>query len=54
VERAEVSQSLGNEVNAFSKFVETLNKLEDYIGKIVELGERTKIEGWKKYIDFSR
>jgi len=48
VERAEVSQSLGNEVNAFSKFVETLNKLEDYIGKIVELGERTKIEGWKK------
>lgn len=47
-ERVEVSRSLGNEVNAFSKFIETINKLEDYVEKIVELGERTKIEGWKK------
>ncbi|QAV33332.1 UvrD-like helicase C-terminal domain-containing protein [Fervidobacterium changbaicum] len=48
VESREVSRSLGNEVNAFSKLVETVNKLEDYVEKIVELGERTKIEGWKK------
>lgn len=47
-ERVEVSRSLGNEVNAFSKFIETISKLEDYVAKIVELGERTKIEGWKK------
>lgn len=44
----EVSRSLGNEVNAFSKLVETINKLEDYVGKIVNIGERTKIENWKK------
>jgi len=44
----EVARSLGNEVNAFSKLVETINKLEDYVGKIVDIGERTKIENWRK------
>jgi hypothetical protein len=39
---------LGNEVNAFSKFIEIIDKLEDYTKKIVELGNRRSLESWRK------
>lgn len=43
-----VSHSLGNEVNAFSKFIEIIDKLEDYTKRIVELGDRKSLESWRK------
>lgn len=47
-----ISKSIGKELNAFSKFIDTLNSLETYIKKLKESNVVRELKSWDKIFKF--